>query len=594
VAMAAEPATAAATSPSAASPTSYYNKIPHNGTPVHSAPNSLNSQFSWLSAKQGASEFASSSVEQLFSQVDAAPTSLNPQVSCRSQSVAALFAQADAAPNVINPQASSLCTKQGTSEFISPTVATLFAQVDAALQTASVAPPPPHGAPPPALSPPSLLAALPPVFIASETILPSVNSLASTVLAASEASTMVSSSGDTGEAAGQAPMQLGSGPPAEEVPLYRSLSVFGGIPRIDPYGQHRGHVLEALAVCGVVFLRLSSKGDDANLTSQLCAPTYLRWRELLSESKCDRSRFMARPCILDRHLRLSCREDLRRTLDGEDKEHVPDKRFMFGMSDSSLYDRRLDWGDLDWVPQGYLVLKSALKELVERELRPICDSTPEPEGWNGGKSMTLDMKIRGGRETWSNSALRHCLYPAGGSCTEHTDYGIVTLQHCSEAGLEGYIGGEWQALDPPEGDAVLFSGDMLERLTNGRTKALLHRVRLCPHVPRVVPPKPAADALAAPLGQQAELRQSHILFLQPDRDTVVRPLGCFLRGDGSDLAEVRYGDWHKEKVCLAFGLPKPAASGPSPGHAAPAWQSQWQWQPEWSQWSSKKEFGWWN
>mmetsp|Transcript_86320 Transcript_86320/g.279505 ORF Transcript_86320/g.279505 Transcript_86320/m.279505 type:complete len:81 (-) Transcript_86320:50-292(-) len=76
---------------------------------------------------------------------------------------------------------------------------------------------------------------------------------------------------------------------------------------------------------------------------------------------------------------------------------------------------------------------------------------------------------------------------------------------------------------------------MLERLTNGRLPALLHGVHLGP-------------AWAA---GTATARQSHILFLQPDRDSVVAPLRCYLRGDGTDLAPVRYGDWHKRKAALA-------------------------------------------
>merc|ERR1712113_968292 len=107
-------------------------------------------------------------------------------------------------------------------------------------------------------------------------------------------------------------------------------------------------------------------------------------------------------------------------------------------------------------------------------------------------------------------------YPRGGSCTEHTDYGVVTLQQSTSSGLEGYIEGEWKPLEPPAGCALLFAGDMLEILTNGRVSALKHRVRLDQEVQN---------------GRRNDVaaRQSHILFLQPDKKTVVRPLSRYLR-----------------------------------------------------------------
>ena len=51
-----------------------------------------------------------------------------------------------------------------------------------------------------------------------------------------------------------------------------------------------------------------------------------------------------------------------------------------------------------------------------------------------------------------------------------------------------------------------------------------------------------------------DVRQSHMLFLQPDCDTVVAPLADFRSADGADLPPVQYGDWHVEKHRLACGF----------------------------------------
>merc|ERR1712137_1124154 len=89
---------------------------------------------------------------------------------------------------------------------------------------------------------------------------------------------------------------------------------------------------------------------------------------------------------------------------------------------------------------------------------------------------------------------------------------------------------------------------MLEILTNGHVPALRHRVALVQESERngISPLKPGRPLPSIE-------RQAHILFLQPDANTWIRPLDTFLRHDGSDRAAVRYGDWHGNKVCLAFG-----------------------------------------
>ncbi|CAK0857870.1 unnamed protein product [Prorocentrum cordatum] len=137
------------------------------------------------------------------------------------------------------------------------------------------------------------------------------------------------------------------------------------------------------------------------------------------------------------------------------------------------------WGELHWIQEAFWLQFQWAQALVWRELAPL--SAEEPPG-------TLGAKVRDRREGWTGTNLRHSVYPAGGSCTEHTDYGVVTVQQSTAGGLEGFIHGEWHPLQPPEGCALVFAGDMLERLTSGRVRALRHRVCLAP---------PAADQ---PLG----------------------------------------------------------------------------------------------
>jgi len=224
---------------------------------------------------------------------------------------------------------------------------------------------------------------------------------------------------------------------------------------------------------------------------------------------------------------------------GMHKRHQPDRRITFGVSDSAVFGtRKPDWEELGWIAEDYAALKAVVANLINDELAEVC----------GGETCrgTLGAKLRNA-EAWSQSAMRHCLYPSGGSCTEHTDYGVVTWQHCTSSGLEAHIRGGWQRLQPPNDCAVLFAGDMLARLTNGKVPALVHRV--------CIEEENSCEKL--PVRDRDPVRQAHILFLQPDRETIIQPLKPYLSGTGHDLQPIRYGDWHQKKVELAFGHCKP-------------------------------------
>lgn len=195
---------------------------------------------------------------------------------------------------------------------------------------------------------------------------------------------------------------------------------------------------------------------------------------------------------------------------------------------------------------GYNQLKEAVALLFEQEAMPLCSQ-------EAGKRECFGVKLRQGQERWGLSGLRHCIYPGGGTCSQHTDYGVLTLQCSNGPGLEAWVDGCWQKLEPPEGFSLLFAGDMLERFTNGQVKALLHRVRMHEQKLPKNPHCMSTSMLSLNISSCEHLvRQSHILFLQPDSDSVVAPLARYCANDGNDLQPVRYGDWHHTKVNLAF------------------------------------------
>ncbi|CAJ1433160.1 unnamed protein product [Effrenium voratum] len=242
------------------------------------------------------------------------------------------------------------------------------------------------------------------------------------------------------------------------------------IPRLDLQGQDRGHLLEVLTVSGAVYLTPGWEKVKASLPVD--RPDYQRWYELMLEATWKKRKWKGRQCVHSRHFRFSDSEDLSRTTVGEGKFHEADLRAAFGISESSAKSPFVEWGDLTWAVEDYRKLKEAVAAMFESEISEVCAK-------ESGDRDRLGVKLRLGWETWGRSALRHCVYPANGTCSTHTDYGVLTVQFSNGSGLEAFTDGSWRALeDPPEGCALLFAGDMLERLTNGRIKALPHRVHV--------------------------------------------------------------------------------------------------------------------
>eukprot|EP00928_Gymnodinium_smaydae_P008173 TRINITY_DN12971_c0_g1_i2.p1 TRINITY_DN12971_c0_g1~~TRINITY_DN12971_c0_g1_i2.p1 ORF type:complete len:463 (+),score=36.80 TRINITY_DN12971_c0_g1_i2:34-1389(+) len=311
------------------------------------------------------------------------------------------------------------------------------------------------------------------------------------------------------------------------------------IPIVNPWGSDSGGLLEALSICGVVFLPIGTRQEPLGCLKEL-QTTCSQWLDVGQKVFACPWKYKRMPCVVNRHLRISDREHLQRTLEGQSQEHVPDNRCTISICDSAFRSRREEWNELWPLVHAYEVTKDAIAVMVQKELASVCRGETDHQ--------TLGAKLAAGTEMWGATSFRHCIYPKGGSCSEHTDYGVATFQQCTCNGLEFFAHGKWREIEAPEGMAVLFAGDMMERLTNGYIKAVLHRVRL----------PPSNWSTASGLRDQPVVeRQSNILFLQPSTKTVVKPLAPFLAGNASDMQAIRYGEWHFKKASLAYDLGGP-------------------------------------
>jgi isopenicillin N synthase-like dioxygenase len=90
------------------------------------------------------------------------------------------------------------------------------------------------------------------------------------------------------------------------------------------------------------------------------------------------------------------------------------------------------------------------------------------------------------RHRGENVTLRFLHYPAGLHATSqrlgagaHTDYGSITLLFQDEVGGLELLGadGTWRSAMSMQGAAVINTGDLMERWTNGRFRSTVHRVR---------------------------------------------------------------------------------------------------------------------
>jgi isopenicillin N synthase-like dioxygenase len=108
---------------------------------------------------------------------------------------------------------------------------------------------------------------------------------------------------------------------------------------------------------------------------------------------------------------------------------------------------------------------------------------------------------------------------------EHGDINLITaLPRATRRGLQVLVDGAWVDAIPPDGHAILNTGLMLERLTNGRIPTGIHRV------------------IAA--AGETEERYSVVQFCHPTPWTLLTPLACCIDAEHPQReAAIQAGDW---------------------------------------------------
>lgn len=147
------------------------------------------------------------------------------------------------------------------------------------------------------------------------------------------------------------------------------------------------------------------------------------------------------------------------------------------------------------------------------------------------------------RHRGENVTLRFLHYPANLpvraerqlGAGAHTDYGSITLLFQDEvAGLEVRgVDGRWRYAPPIEDYAIINTGDLMERWTNGRFRSTLHRVR---------PVSGARD------------RYSIALFVDPDAAVDVECIrSCVTRDHPARYPRVTAGEHIRRKIAATHG-----------------------------------------
>lgn len=111
---------------------------------------------------------------------------------------------------------------------------------------------------------------------------------------------------------------------------------------------------------------------------------------------------------------------------------------------------------------------------------------------------------------------------------EHGDINLITaLPRATRRGLQVKVEDAWVDAIPPAGQAIINTGLMLERLTNGRIPTGIHRV-------------------IAAAGETDE-RYSVVQFCHPTPWTILSPLACCIDGEHPQRGgAIQAGDWLDE------------------------------------------------
>lgn len=168
-----------------------------------------------------------------------------------------------------------------------------------------------------------------------------------------------------------------------------------------------------------------------------------------------------------------------------------------------------------------LLLHERLFDLQRRFLRIIATGIGAAAGFFDGMltdGPTLSRAIR---------------YPPMGEAPDadhiwagaHGDINLITaLPRATRRGLQVQVGDAWIDAIPPEGLAIINTGLMLERVTNGRIPTGIHRV------------------IAA--AGETEERYSVVQFCHPTPWTILEPLACCIDAEHPQReSAIQAGDW---------------------------------------------------
>jgi isopenicillin N synthase-like dioxygenase len=133
----------------------------------------------------------------------------------------------------------------------------------------------------------------------------------------------------------------------------------------------------------------------------------------------------------------------------------------------------LEEGGLPFLSQ---ILSSEVEGLSER----ILEQAKDHYAWNEQTMKDLFLKdewvLNIANYPFTEERKDQLLFPA------HKDWGLMAIYpYIDGPGLEVYVN-EWTPLELPLNCLFCYAGDIFTRITDGKVKALLHRVRQPPEV----------------------------------------------------------------------------------------------------------------
>ena len=183
--------------------------------------------------------------------------------------------------------------------------------------------------------------------------------------------------------------------------------------------------------------------------------------------------------------------------------------------------RTLPEASVPGIAEALLTLYERLFDLQRRFLRIIADGIGAAPGFFDGMLQNGPTLARAIRYPPMREAPDTDHIWAGA----HGDINLITaLPRATRRGLQVLVDGAWVDAVPPEGMAILNTGLMLERLTNGRIPTGIHRV------------------IAA--AGETEERYSVVQFCHPTPWTLLTPLACCIDAEHPQReGAIQAGDW---------------------------------------------------